>query len=55
VADTLKRLWTDTKWENASKEASWRLSVDGITLLGNSHVRYAAAAWRGCGVQVKAF
>jgi hypothetical protein len=25
-------------WENANKEAWWRLTVDGIPLLENSHV-----------------
>jgi hypothetical protein len=37
----LHRRWRNTKWENANKEVYWRLSVDGIPLLGGSHI-YAA-------------
>ncbi len=36
---------------NTHKEAYWRLTVDGIQLLGNSNIRRAAVARRGCGVR----
>ena len=35
----LRRLWPTVRWENTHKEALWRLAVDGIPLLGNSHMR----------------
>lgn len=37
------------KWENLNKEAWWRLAVDGISLLGNSHLRGAPRRACGCG------
>jgi hypothetical protein len=36
------RLWR-VRWENRRKEAYWRLTVDGIPLAGNCHIRGAAA------------
>ena len=36
---TLKRLWRKVRWENHHKEAFWRLAVDGVPLIGNSHIR----------------
>jgi hypothetical protein len=47
LTETLPRLWQKTKWENNHKEAYWRVTVDGIPLLGNSHMR--RAGWRGVG------
>ena len=51
LTETLPRLWQETKWENTHKEAYWRLAVDGVPLLGNSHMRRAGAAKCGCGVR----
>jgi hypothetical protein len=51
LTETLPRLWQETKWENSHKEAYWRLTVDGIPLLGNSHMRRAGVARYGCGVR----
>lgn len=51
LADTQRRLWQETKWENENKEPYWRLAVDGVPLLGNSHMRRAAVATCGCGVR----
>ncbi len=36
---------------NNQKEAYWRLTVDGIPLLSNSHMRRAGVARCGCGVR----
>ena len=49
LSSTIHRLWGSVRWENANKEAYWRLTVDGIPLLGNSHMRNAAPARCGCG------
>ena len=38
---TLARLWA-VRWENQHKDAFWRLTVDAIPLVGNSHVRRSA-------------
>ena len=43
------RLWSSLRWENEHKEAWWRLTVDGVPLLGNSHMRGARPAACGCG------
>jgi len=43
------RLWSLLRWENEHKEAWWRLTVDGIPLLGNSHMRGVQPAACGCG------
>ena len=45
---TLERLWR-VRWENEHKEALWRLAVDGIPLLGNSHLAHHAPEPCGCG------
>ena len=49
LQQVFRRLWSGLKWEPACKEGWWRLAVDGIPLLGNSHMRTAAAAPCGCG------
>ena len=49
LADSLRRVWYTVKWENLNKEAWWRLTVDGIPLLGNSHMRGAPRTECGCG------
>ena len=43
------RLWSLLRWENEHKEAWWRLTVDGIPLLGNFHMRGVQPAACGCG------
>ena len=48
---TLARLWR-IRWENAQKEVLWRLAVDGVPVLGNSHVRGAAPKPCACGQPV---
>jgi hypothetical protein len=30
LAETLPRMWQETKWEENHKETYWRLTVDGI-------------------------
>ena len=37
------RLWSLLRWENEHKEAWWRLTVDGIPLLGESSYERGAA------------
>ena len=49
VGAMLRRVWGTVRWENAHKEALWRLAVDGIPLLGNSHMRGAPVRPCGCG------
>ena len=49
VVENMQRMWTEVKWENTHKEAYWRLKVDGIPMLGNSHMRGAAVTPCGCG------
>ena len=49
VGTMLRRVWGTVRWENAHKEALWRLAVDGIPLLGNSHMRGAPVRPCGCG------
>lgn len=44
----LNRLW-GVRWENQRKETFWRLTVDGVPLLGNSHIRGLAPEVCGCG------
>lgn len=44
---TLARLWA-VRWENQHKDAFWRLTVDAIPLVGNSHVCRPAPRCR-CG------
>jgi hypothetical protein len=51
LTETLPRLWQEIKWENNHREAYWRLTVDGIHVLGNSHMRRAGLARYGCGVR----
>jgi hypothetical protein len=52
LAEEMPRLWKETKWENTHKAAYWRLTVNGIPLLGNSHMRRAGVARCGCGVRL---
>ena len=42
-----QRLRQGMHWEN--KEGRWRLTVDGVPLLGNSHMRGAVASPCSCG------
>ena len=49
-ADTLPRLW-QLPWENSHKEALWRLAVDGVPLLGNTHIGGVPAACK-CGMDL---
>ena len=49
LQQVFRRLWSEVKWEPSLKEGWWRLTVDGIPLLGNSHIRGVAAAPCGCG------
>jgi hypothetical protein len=51
LTETLPRLWQEIKWKNNHKESYWRLTVDGIPLLGNSHMRRAGVARCGCRVR----
>ena len=44
----LPRLWR-VRWENAHKEILWRLAVDGVPMLGNSHMRGSAPKPCACG------
>jgi hypothetical protein len=44
LAETLPCLWQDTKWKSIHIEAYWRLTVDGIPLLGNWHTRRVGVA-----------
>ena len=37
---TFDRLWK-LRWENLNKDVWWRLTVDGVPILGNSHMRVA--------------
>jgi hypothetical protein len=39
---TLERAWCTVRWENHHKETWWRLTVDGVPLVGNAHVRRPA-------------
>jgi hypothetical protein len=50
LGTAFRRMWSAIRWENANKEAWWRLTVDGIPLLGNSHVQ--GSAQRAVGVSV---
>lgn len=34
----LARLWR-VKWENMNKEVFWRMTIDGVPIVGNSHMR----------------
>ncbi len=38
LAVTFRRVWQQVRWENENKEILWRLAVDGVPLLGNSHM-----------------
>ena len=38
LCGVLRRVWQRVKWENDRKEVYWRLAVDGVALLGNSHL-----------------
>jgi hypothetical protein len=51
LAGTLSRLWQATMWQNDHEEAYWRLTVNGIPLLGNSHMQRAGMARCGCGMR----
>ncbi|GFR43104.1 hypothetical protein Agub_g3953, partial [Astrephomene gubernaculifera] len=48
LRDSFQRLWS-IRWENGFKEAFWRLSIDGVPLLGNSHMSRARPECCGCG------
>ncbi len=48
VQGALNRMW-GIRWENQRKETFWRLTVDGVPLLGNSHIRGQAPEVCGCG------
>ncbi len=52
LTETLPCMWQETKWENTHKEAYWRLTVDGIPLLGNS-IAHATAGVAKCGCRVR--
>jgi len=49
LTQSLDRVWREVRWENFNKESWWRLAVDGIPLLGNSHMRGAPRRACGCG------
>jgi hypothetical protein len=51
LTETLPCLWQEIKWGNNHKEAYWRLTVDGIPLVGCSHMRRAGMARCGRGVR----
>jgi Fe-S-cluster-containing hydrogenase component 2 len=48
----LARLWR-VKWENMNKEVFWRMTVDGVPIVGNSHMRGQATPCL-CGVPMGA-
>ncbi len=45
---TLNSLW-GIQWEHQPKDPFWRPSVNGVPLLGNSHIRGQAPEVCGCG------
>jgi hypothetical protein len=47
LLEAFVRLWA-LRWENENKEVFWRLAVDGVPLMGNTHVR-TAVPHCGCG------
>ena len=47
LRSTFRRVWRE--WENENKEVLWRLAVDGVPMVGNSHMGGAAEAC-ACGV-----
>jgi hypothetical protein len=49
LTETLPRLWQEIKWEKYHTEAYWRLTVDGIPLLRNSHMRRGGLRGVGAG------
>ena len=49
LTQAFPRLWQGVRWENEYKETFWRLTVDGVPLLGNSHLRGARAVPCRCG------
>jgi hypothetical protein len=51
LTEILSHLWQNTKLEINHTEAYWRLTVDGIPVLDNSHMRRAAVERCGCGVR----
>ncbi len=51
VTKELPRLWQKNKWANTHKKVYYRLTLDGIQLLGNSHMQWVAVARFGCGAR----
>jgi hypothetical protein len=46
---TFGRVWRRLRWEPARKEVLWRLAVDGVPMLGNSHLHGTVPGPCACG------
>ena len=49
LQSTFQRMWSNLRWENLNKEIFWRLTVDGVPMFGNSHIRNRPAEPCVCG------
>jgi hypothetical protein len=49
LQSTFQRMWRNLRWENLNKEIFWRLTVDGVPMFGNCHIRNRPAEPCVCG------